>query len=197
MTQPAATSWELPPLILHPFDRGLDSASAYGSIQLSLLLNGMGGQGMEKASLLRARYIEFRMVLLVGKDAMRWIEQCLDFAGRDADLAKLAIKPQSFADLLVNRTPQHVAARFESWGVLDFRRILARAIGLNAVFPEPPEYGVVSTAFLEEYYAFADSLFTCYRGLTPFTPLNPESFAFSLYTSDEYLSQVASAPDPD
>jgi len=199
MTQPADTSWhgrrwDLPPLILHPFDRGLDAAASLDSIKLALYLGGMGEPGLEKEPLLRARYTEFRMLALVGKDVMRWIAQCVDFAGRDQTLANAGILPQSFADFLVHRTPPGVAARFESWGVTDYRRIVSRAIGVNAVFPTPPDFGVISTEFLEDYYAYADSLFACYQGLTPFTRLELVSFTFALYTSDEYLSTLACGP---
>jgi hypothetical protein len=175
-------------LILHPFGRGLEAS--FDSIKLALHLGGMGEPGLDKEPLLRARYTEFRMLSLAGKDVMRWIVQCMDFASRDWALADAGIRPQSFADLLVNRTPPVVAARFESWGVMDYRRILSRGIGLNVVFPNPPDFGVISTEFLEDYYAYADGLFACYRGLTPFTPLEPASFGFSLYTSDEYLSTL-------
>jgi hypothetical protein len=199
MTQPADTSWhgrrwDLPPLILHPFDRGLDAAAALDSIKLALYLGGMGEPGLEKEPLLRARYAEFRMLSLVGKDIMRWIAQCVDFAGRDQTLANSGIRPQSFADFLVHRTPPAVAARFESWGVTDYRRIVSRAIGVNAVFPSPPDFDVISTEFLEEYYAYSDSLFACYQGLTPFARLDLASFSFALYTSDEYLSTLACGP---
>ena len=200
MTHSADTSWhgrrwDLPPLILHPFSHGLDASLAFDSIKLSLFLGGMGEPGLDKEPLLRGRYTEFRMLALVGKDVMRWIAQCVDFAGRDAVLASAGIRPQSFADFVVNRTPPAVAARFESWGVVDYRRILSRAIGVNAVFPNPPDFGVISTGFLEEYYAYADSLFACYQGLTPFTPLELASFSFSIYTSDEYLSTLKCAQD--
>jgi len=197
MTDPADTArrgrrWELPPLILHPFDRGLDATAALDSIKLSLYLGGMGEPGLEKEPLLRARYAEFRMLSLVGKDIMRWIAQCVDFASRDHELANAGgIRAQSFADFLVHRTPPGVAARFESWGVTDYRRIISRAIGVTAVFPNPPDFGVISVEFLEEYYAYADSLFACHQGLTPFTRLEPASFSFALYTSDEYLSTLA------
>src|ERR1700691_908519 len=200
MTPSADTSWhgqwwDLPPLILHPFGRGLEAAASFDSIKLALHLGGMGEPGVEKEPLLRARYTEFRMLSLVGKDVMRWISQCVDFAGRDRVLSNVGIRPQSFADFLVNRTPPLVAARFESWGVMDYRRVLARAIGINAVFPNPPEFGVISTGFLGDYYAYADILFACYRGLQAFAPLDPASFGFSLYTSDEYLSTLKCAPD--
>ena len=126
--------WELPPLILHPFDRGRDCSWALGSIRLSLLLSGLADAELEKEPLLRARFLEFRMLCLIGKDVMRWLAQCDDFAARDQALASSGICPQSFADLLINRTPPEVAGRFESWAVSDFRRILSRAIGINAVF---------------------------------------------------------------
>jgi hypothetical protein len=187
--------WDLPPLILHPFDRGLDASAALDSMKLSLYLGGMGEPGLEKEPLLRGRYAEFRMLSLVGKDVMRWITQCVDFASRDAVLANAGIRPQSFANLLVNQTPPVVGARFESWAVMDYRRILARAIGVNAVFPNPPDFGVLSTEFLEEYYAYADGLFATYLGLTSFTRLDPASFGFALYTSDEYLKTIACRMD--
>jgi hypothetical protein len=182
--------WDLPPLILHPFGRGLEASASFDSIKLALYLGGMGEPGLDKEPLLRARYTEFRMLSLAGKDVMRWIAQCMDFAGRDELLANAGIRPQSFADLLVNRTPPGVAARFEKWGVTDYRRVLSRAIGVNAVFPNPPDFGVISVGFLEEYYVYADSLFACYRGLTPFTLLDPAAFGFALYTSDEYMSTL-------
>src|SRR5580692_6325741 len=86
MTHSANTSWlgrqwDLPPMILHPFDRGMDISAAVNSIKLALLLGGMGEAALDKEPLLRGRYAEFRMLSLVGKDVMRWIAQCADFAG--------------------------------------------------------------------------------------------------------------------
>lgn len=179
--------WDLPPLILHPFGRGLEVEASFDSIKLALYLGGLGEPDVDKEALLRGRYTEFRMLCLAGKDVMRWIAQCSDFAGRDETLAKAGLRPQSFADLLVNHTPPAVAARFESWGVTDYRRVFSRAIGANAIFPDPPAFGAISTEFLEEYYAYTDSLFACYQGLAAFPPLDPDSFGFALYTSDEYL----------
>jgi len=200
MTQPVVSSWrgrwwELPPLILHPFGSGIDAPTAFDSIKLAIHMAGMGEPNMEKEPLLRARYAEFRVLALVGKDVMRWIAQCVDFAARDEVLALGGTRPQSFADLLVNYTPPAVARRFESWGVADYRRIVARGIGINAVFPEPPAYEMIASEFLEDYYAYADSLYTCYLRLTRFTQLEPASFGFSLYTSNEYLSTLRCASD--
>ncbi|HTQ53344.1 MAG TPA: hypothetical protein VMI94_02725 [Bryobacteraceae bacterium] len=200
MTQPAndrwqGRYWDLPPLILYPFDRALDSAALFDSIKLSLYRNGMAESDLEKEPLLRGRYTEFRMLCLVGKDVMRWIGQCMDFAGRDEVLAHAGIVPQNFADLLVHSTPAAVGARFESWGVAGYRQVLSRAIGVGAVFPDPPAYGTVSANFLEQYYAYADHFFACYLSLSAFTPFDPDRFQFSLYTSDEYLSTLECGPD--
>jgi hypothetical protein len=182
--------WELPPLILYPFDRALDSAALFDSIKLSLHRGGMGEAELEKEPLLRGRYTEFRMLCLVGKDVMRWIGQCMDFASRDEVLARAGIVPQNFADLLVHHTPAGVAARFESWGVPGYREVLSRAIGVAAVFPTPPDYGVLSSEFLEQYYPYADQLFTCFLALAAFRRFEPGQFEFSLYTSDEYLNTL-------
>jgi hypothetical protein len=130
--------WELPPMILYPFGRGLNASAVLDSMKLTLHLNGMGEPGLDKEPLLRGRYAEFRMLSLVGKDVMRWIAQCADFIGRDDLLAHAGIRPPSFADLLLNRTPPAVAARLETWGVSDYRRVVSRAITCHqgdAVYP--------------------------------------------------------------
>lgn len=200
MTQSADTSWqgrrwELPPLILHPFGGAVEASASLDSIKLSLYTAGMDEPGQEKEPLLHARHAEFRMLCLAGKDVMRWIAQSMDFTAREPALADCGIQPQSFADLLVNHTPAGVAARFRKWGVVDYRHVLSRAIGVNAVFAGPPDWGVVSGEFLENYYSYADILFACYQNLTAFTPLRPESFDFELYTSDEYFAKLGCTAD--
>jgi len=187
--------WTLPPLILYPLGGASAAEAAVDSMRLSLALAGLADANPDRERLLRGRYSELRMVCLVGKDLMRWIRQCLDFAGRDEVLARAGIQEQSFADLLVNQTPPSVIARMEAWGVKDFRRIFVRGIGINAVFPEPPPYAVLSTEFLESCYSFCDSLFACYQSLKHFTRLEPAQFEVSLYTSDEYLSTIRSCAE--
>jgi hypothetical protein len=187
--------WTLPPLILYPLGGASAAEAAVDSMRLSLALAGLADANPDRERLLRGRYSEFRLVCLVGKDLMRWIRQCVDFAGRDEVLARGGIQEQSFADLLVNQTPQNVMARLEAWGVKDYRRIFARGIGVNAVFPEPPPYAVLSTEFLERCYSFCDSLFACYQSLKQFTRLEPAKFEVCLYTSDEYLSTIKSSAE--
>lgn len=192
--------WDLPPLILHPFNHSGDKAKLLQSSQLSLYLSGVAEPARNEdleAALLEGRYCEFRMVCCIGKDLTRWINQCADFARRDTRLAGAGIIEQSFSDMLLNHTPPEVAARFEAWGVVQYRRILSRAVGLNAVFPHPPEYEVLSRSFLINYYSYADHLFTCYQNLEPFTRIDPHQFRFSLFTSEEYALRIESSSRED
>ena len=197
MTEEAGSKrlWELPPVILHPFNNGADAGAILASIRLSLsedILHVPDGSDMAEARqrILHGKYCEFRMLCFIGRDLKRWILQCTDFVLRDALLANTGIREQSFSDLLVKRTPPSVVARFESWGVVDYHRILRRAIGIGAIFPYPPEYTLLTTDFLENCGAFADILFACYQELTSFRALAPEQFRFALYTSGEYISAM-------
>ena len=187
--------WELPPVILHPFNNGADAGAILASIRLSLsedILHARDGGDMAEARqrLLHAKYCEFRMLCFIGRDVKRWILPCTDFVLRDALLANTGIREQSFSDLLVKRTPPSVVARFKSWGVIDYRRILRRAIEIGAIFPYPPEFALLSTDFLENCGAFGDILFACYQELTSFRALDPEQFRFALYTSGEYINAM-------
>jgi hypothetical protein len=179
---------------LHPLQARLEAA-VVDSRRLSIQVALMGDPAWEKEPLLRGRYAEFRILCLLGKDILRWISQCADFADRDDELRQAGIHPQGFADLLVNGTPEAVAARFECWGVSGFGRVISRAIGINAVFPNPPGYAVISAEFLEQYYSYADSLYACYQSLAPPLRIDYRSFVFSLYTSDEYLDVLGCKTD--
>ena len=181
-------------MILHPFNNGADAGAILASIRLSLsadILHAPDGDRAEaRERLLQGKYCEFRMLCFIGRDLKRWMLQCTDFVSRDALLANTGIREQSFSDLLVKRTPPSVETRFESWGVVDYHRILRRAIGIGAIFPYPPEYTLLSTEFLENCGAFADILFACYQELTSFRALDPDQFHFALYTSSEYISAI-------
>src|SRR6201986_3961678 len=78
----------LPPLILHPFSSVEDSCVLVESSKASLVLQGLlpdDGQtpeGLDR-SLLRGRYAELRMLFYVGKDLIRWLEQCTEVAQMD------------------------------------------------------------------------------------------------------------------
>ena len=75
----------------------------------------------------------------VGKDLLRWTDQCLEYIGRDQGLRQKNIRYQSFPDLLANQTPAAVQKKLRRWGVADYRSIYTRALGLNAVFAGPPD----------------------------------------------------------
>jgi hypothetical protein len=79
------------------------------------------------------------MMFYVGKDLLRWTDQCLEYIGRDQGLRQKNIRYQSFAALLANQTPAAVQKKLRRWGVADYRSIYTRALGLNAVFAGPPD----------------------------------------------------------
>ena len=197
MTKPVEEAqnqlWELPPLILHPFNQDADHSKLLESIKLSLYSHGLlelgEAEGVE-STLLQGRYSEFRMLCCIGKDLLRWMRQCTDFAGRNEQLSGAGIREQSFSELLVVHTPQRAQTRFEGWGVADYRRIFRRAIGLNAVFPHPPDYSVLSMEFLVNCYAYADALYLTYQNVVPFAKLDPHRFLFSVFTSTEYANRI-------
>jgi hypothetical protein len=139
-----------------------------------------------KERLLSARYAEVRMLFYLGKDVLRWIEQCEEFAQRTAPLCGQAIRGQSFADLLVRDPPAAVKAKLITWGVADYAAIFSRGIGLQALFTEPPPLPVLAEEFLCSYHRYADALFRCYLEAQPHRKLASENFHFDLYASGEY-----------
>ena len=73
----------LPPLILHPFADAGGPDKLVESSRASLMLQGLlpsGERSTEELdrALIDGRYCEIRMLFYVGKDLVRWIEQCLD-----------------------------------------------------------------------------------------------------------------------
>ncbi len=79
--------WELPPVILHPFNNGTDAGAILASIRLNLpedLLHAPGSDVVEaRQRLLHGKYCEFRMLCFIGRDIKRWMMQCTDFVLRD------------------------------------------------------------------------------------------------------------------
>lgn len=187
--------WTLPPLILHPFSDSSGPGQLVESSRASLILQGLlpGGDNSKEElekRLLAGRYCEFRMLLYVGRDLVRWIEQCLDFTQHTPELAGESIRFQSFAALLVYDPPQQVREKLQKWGVADYKGIFSRAIGINSVFVEPPSRDHLSRDFLRNYYRYADHLFAARLNLTTYTELNPLRFDFSLFASGEYTQML-------
>src|ERR1051325_8204323 len=147
------TVWDLPPLILHPFNERVPPASLLENSRAALMLSGLipnDGSAPEELQqrILAGRYSEVRMLYYLGKDVFRWIEQCVESATGIHELAGKTICPQGFAELLTTNPPVTVREKLVAWGVLAHVSIFSRAIGLNAVFTSPPEFAGLSEEFL-------------------------------------------------
>ena len=181
----------LPPLILHPFSDSSGPQKLVESSRANLIMQGLLPAGDSTRdeldwTLLEGRYSELRMIYYVGKDVVRWIEQCMDTIGRQVGVASAAVRLQSFAALLIQDTPPAVADKLNKWGVTDFKAIFRRGIGLNMLFSSIPDRGTLSNEFIRNYYRYADQLFTSYQTQTPYVQLDPACFQFELYSSGEY-----------
>ena len=100
----------LPPLILHPFAEAGGQDKLKESQRASLMLQGLlpPGETTEEdldRALLDGRYSEILMLFYVGKDLVRWIEQCLEHIARQPDLGTAASATKVSPRMLVNHTP--------------------------------------------------------------------------------------------
>jgi hypothetical protein len=191
------TVWNLPPLILHPFNEQVPPAKLLENSKAALMLSGLvPSDGTEEEELHRrvmaGRYSEVRMLFFLGKDVLRWLDHCLDSVSRNPELLASGIKRQSFASLLTARPPAAVTDKLSKWGVADYASIFSRAIGLNALFAEPPLRSGLSDEFLRNYHRYADSLFRCYVESEPHRSVTPVEFPFELYASGEYSRMLES-----
>jgi hypothetical protein len=188
---PKETVWNLPPLILHPFNEQVPPAKLLENSRAALMLSGLiPSDGTETEELHRrvmaGRYAEVRMLFFLGKDVLRWLDHCHDSISRDPDLLASGVKHQSFASLLTARPPANVKDKLFKWGVADYASIFSRAIGLNILFAEPPARTGLSDEFLHNYHRYADSLFRCYVESEPHRSITAVEFSFELYASGEY-----------
>ncbi|MGH9558263.1 MAG: hypothetical protein ACRD30_03420 [Bryobacteraceae bacterium] len=185
----AATT--LPPLILHPFADSGGAGKLVESSRASLMLQGLlpSGERSEQeldCALLDGRYCEIRMLFYVGKDLVRWIEQCLEYIARIPEFHDSEIRYESFAAYLIGQTPAHVQAKLRKWGVTDYKAIFTRALGLNAMLADVPEREMLADDFVRNYYRYADQLFLCRQGRTRYTDIAEMGFDFEIYASGEY-----------
>jgi hypothetical protein len=192
--------WDLPPLILHPFNERVPPAALLENSKAALMLSGLipsdGADPEElRKRVLSGRYSEIRMLFFLGKDVFRWIEQCMECTARIPELAKLGIERQSFAGFAASRPPEPVRLKLTSWGVADHIAIFTRAIGLNAMFCAPPPIDSVSDDFLRNYHRFADQMFQVFLESEPHTIISAEHFRFDLYASGEYTRKLESEWD--
>ncbi len=182
---------KLPPLILHPFADAGGPEKLVESSRASLVLQGLlpagdrNTQDVER-TLLEGRFCEIRMLFYVGKDLLRWIEQCMELVERTPELSGTGIKYQSFAAYLVGHTPEAVQAKLKKWGVSDYRAIFSRALGLSAVFGEVPQRETLTDEFIRHYYRYADQLFQIRQGEVVFTDVSELGFELEIFASGEY-----------
>lgn len=185
------TVWELPPLILHPFNERVPPAALLENSRAALMLAGLipddgtDPEALERR-LLSGRYSEVRMLFFLGKDIFRWIAQCLEWLEREPQLQSAELAGQSFAGLLTADPPEVVRQKLLQWGVADYCSIFSRAIGLKALFEEPPAFDRLAEEFLRSYHRYADSLYQCYLDLQPHQTISHRNFRFQLYASGEY-----------
>lgn len=181
----------LPPLILHPFADAAGPDRLVESSRANLMIQGLLPAGERSAAdldraLLDGRYCEIRMLYYVGKDVVRWIEQCMEHVERHAEYSDAGIREQSFAAFLVNHTPAAVQSKLRKWGVNDYKAIFSRALGLNSMWALAPSRESLADDFVRNYYRYADQMFSCRQSQTTFTDISSFGFEFDIYASGEY-----------
>jgi hypothetical protein len=194
-----AANWQLPPLILHPFSGGGSTTELVEGSRASLKLQGLlksQDPDLEvdeyelERRVLAGRYQEIRMLVFLGKDIFRWLQQCVDCVDRSGSDG-LRISEQSFASLVVESPPPNVREKLERWGVTDRRAVFSRAIGVNTLFSAPPPLDTLSPVFLKHYHRFADHAYICFQHLKPFQALDTRQFEFEIYASEEYARKLS------
>ena len=188
------TPSQLPPLILHPFSGGgsVDELVEGSKAALELQTGGTDAGDRDhdlEQRVLIGRYQEIRMLLFLGKDIFRWLQQCVDCMARTETEARLS--EQSFASLVVEHPPAGVRDKLERWGVTDRRAVFSRAIGIHTLFASPPPLETLSPTLLKNYHRFADHAYICFQHLRPFEELHPKDFEFEIYASEEYAQLLS------
>ncbi len=184
----------LPPLVLHPFggesgtEQLLEGSRAAVDLQKATAANPRYADMQERVIL--GRYQEIRMLLFLGKDIFRWIDQCLDQMMRSGDIG-IRINAQCFSALLVDSPPSSVKAKLEAWGVSDRRAVFSRAIGIRCLFEEPPEITTLAPMFLENYHRFADYSYICFQQMKAYHSVEGNEYDFQIYASEEYSRMLA------
>jgi hypothetical protein len=199
-SQPVTTSlgdsvWQLPPLILHPFNERISPQTLLENSKASLMLSGLiPTDGLDREELRRrllaGRHSEIRMLYFLGKDIFRWIGQCLEIVEGTPELQFTIIRRQSFAGLLATSPPPGVREKLIGWGVADYSSVFARAIGLNTLFAEPPEFALLAEDFLRQYHSAASLLYQSFMDSEPHLAIAARNFQFDLYASGEYTKML-------
>ncbi|MDX2151089.1 MAG: hypothetical protein SFV54_10160 [Bryobacteraceae bacterium] len=187
----SAQIWTLPPLILHPFSDASGPNKLVESSRASLMIQGLLPSGdlspdQLERRLLDGRYCEVRMLFYVGRDVVRWVDQCMEVVERDDSLREAGIGRHSFYSLLIQGTPQHVRDKLRRWGVADYQAIFTRSVGLNILFADAPESEILATEFIRNYYRYADQIFLTNQKAEPYASISASTFDFELFASGEY-----------
>ncbi len=186
----------LPPLILHPFTEASGSRQTRREFPGEPDPAGLAAARRERGKtiwtghVLEAAMCEIRMLFYVGRDLIRWIEQCLEFIERLPEFEDEDVRPQDLMHLLISNTPREVEAKLARWGVGDFRAIFSRGLGLHSVFKDAPVRSMVTAQFVRNYYRYADQLFWCLKERTEHLDLRGLGFTFDLYASGEYTRML-------
>ena len=183
--------WKLPPLILHPFSDASSPQKLAQSSRASFMLQGLLPKetfSIEELQqiLLDGRYCEIRMLYYVGKDLIRWIEQCTEFVSGNPTLSASGIVWQSFAELLVEDPPLPVRDKLKYLGCGRLSSDFRPRNGLNAVFAEAPDRTLLTDGFIRNYHQFADRMYACKQAEAQFVPIRAANFDFELFASGEY-----------
>src|SRR5260370_696903 len=118
----------LPPLILHPFSDASGPGQLVESSRASLVLQGLLPGGVNTPEdldrkVLEGRYCEIRMLFYVGRDVLRWVEQCVEQVERSRDILPAGIERQSFIAMLAQNPPAIIQHKLRKWGVADYRSL--------------------------------------------------------------------------
>ncbi len=188
-------AFELPPLILHPFSSAEENALLVESSKASLALQGLAAAAPGSAEdldrkLLRGRYAELRMLFYIGKDVVRWTEQCAETAKLSPQFVNRRVRPETFAVFLVKYIPDAVRIKLEGWGVLDYNALLRRSIGLHTAFAELPPSEFFAPDFVRRYHRHLDLWYEQRLRDAMFEQPEPGEFTFELYASGEYSSML-------
>lgn len=136
--------------------------------------------------IVEGRMCEIRMLFYVGKDLLRWAGQCTEVAERHEHLRGQGLEIRSFISALVEDTPPRVRQKLTDWGVQDYRAIFQRAVGMDAIFSEPPDRLMLAGEFIRNYHYYADRFFDCWIHGRQFPRIRSKDFPFELYASGEY-----------
>jgi hypothetical protein len=143
-----------------------------------------------KRRLLTGRHSEIRMLYFLGKDVFRWIGQCMEIVEKTPGLESTGVKRQSFAGLLTGNPPMPVRDKLIRWGVADYPAVFARAIGINTVFAEPPEFEALAEDFLRHYHSAAGLLYQSFIDAEPHRTIGAANFQFDQYATGEYTKML-------